>query len=113
MNRLSDLLLDTTPPPPPEYLIGPVEAAEFLHVSIDTVLFWAMAQLIPAHQLRYNGQTAWRFRRSELAEWRKQNPDLASPKGRRKLATSGRKASVTRKKRAALQPFSSQIRKIS
>ena len=112
MNRLSDLLLDTTPPPPPEYLIGPVEAAEFLNVGIDTIYFWATAQLLPAHQLRYDGKTAWRFRRSELAAWREQNPDLASPKGRRKLASRGRKASGTRKKQTAPMPDASRKRKI-
>jgi excisionase family DNA binding protein len=113
LNRLSDLLLDTTPPPPLEYLIGPVEAAEFLHLSIGTILLWAMAQLIPAHQLRYDGRTAWRFRRSELDEWRKQNPDYASPKGPRRVATSKRKPSVIQKKRTASQSNSSHARKIS
>ncbi|WP_228370789.1 helix-turn-helix domain-containing protein [Candidatus Korobacter versatilis] len=90
-----------------------MEAAEFLHVSMDTIFYWAMAQLIPAHQLRYDGQTAWRFKRSELAEWRKQNPDLASPKGQRKLATRKRKPSVTQKKRTFPPANASKERKIS
>lgn len=113
MSRLSDFLHRTPPPPPIEYLIGPIEAAEFLRVPIDTVFYWAMAQLIPAHQLRHNGQTAWRFKRSELSEWCKQNPDLASPKGQRKLPTRKHKASVNQKKRTAPQATPDREEKIS
>jgi hypothetical protein len=113
LNRLSDLLLDLTPPPPLEYLIGPVEAAEILHVSSDIVIFWATIHLIPAHQLRYDGKIAWRFKRSELANWRKQNPGYASPKGPRKLGTSKCKPSRAQRKRTSPQPNSSRSRKIS
>ena len=113
MNRISELFLNTTPPPPLEYLIGPVEASEFLHVGVDTIEFWAAAQLIPAHELRYEDRKVWRFRRSELAEWRRLNPDIASPKGRRKLATSKRKPSVAKKKRIAPPPNTNSTRKNS
>jgi hypothetical protein len=113
MNRLSGFPLDTSQPAPLEYLVGPDEAAEFLHLDIHIVLFWASINLLPAHPLRYNGQTAWRFKLSELAWWVEQNRSDASPKGLKKLANGAHKASSTRKGPRAAKPNAARNKNIS
>lgn len=113
MNKFSDFHSDSTLPAPIEYLVGPIEAAKFLHVDLDTIFYWAMVELVPAHQLRYEGKTAWRFRLSELALWREQNPDLAGPKGRKRVSTRKRTGQVTRKRPTSARPNSSLKRNIS
>lgn len=98
MNRLTGFHLDLTPPPPLEYLIGPVEAAEFLRRDVQLVVCWAELGIIPVHKLRYDGREALRFRKSELAAWLKQAKREGGPKGLRQLTSDTRKfLGMTRK----------------
>ncbi len=71
-----------------EFYIGPIEAAEFLGWNIQTTLFFAAMGIIPAHRLRHESQTAWRFKVSELTAWAMQHRFHDGPKGSRQLAST-------------------------
>jgi excisionase family DNA binding protein len=52
-----------------EYYVDAIEAAKFLNESVGTILRWAEAGQIPAHRLRHETRSCWKFKLSELKDW--------------------------------------------